>query len=61
MYNQLSVTILDNYGKCHPYHSLILIESVFKSLSNNSIKEMLCIIGLSCLFTSNEILLLDTE
>lgn len=31
---QLSVTILANSGKCQEYHSLILIHSVFKSLSN---------------------------
>lgn len=55
----LSETILLSSGKCQEYHSLTLIEKVLISLSSNSSKLIDWIMGLSCLFTSREILFLE--
>mmetsp|Transcript_60769 Transcript_60769/g.185573 ORF Transcript_60769/g.185573 Transcript_60769/m.185573 type:complete len:352 (+) Transcript_60769:800-1855(+) len=53
----LSVTILANSGKCHAYHSRTLIANVLIFLSKLSSNAMQLIIGLSCRFGSNCILL----
>lgn len=52
----LSQTILASSGKCHPYHSLILMVKRFKFFSICAIKAVAYRMCLSCFSTSSEIL-----
>lgn len=55
----LSEISFGSSGKCQENHSLILIDSVFTSLSRSSNKAIDWMIGLSYLLTSREILFLE--